>query len=214
MVSSYIRLLSGLLTSFHLCHSQGNSALVIQQLAQQYSSMRVRLKSPGGTATLTLPEDATIGNLINQISEKSAVAHFDVKYGYPPKPLLLPEDQRSNLLASLNVKLNNETLIVSPKEDASANTGATSDEQALHSASPTESPQKGNESATPVSFSGMNSTVPKLRTKQKPVSLKKKAMAGEVPELPLPEYGATMGKTFAFPLCSQILTATSHASYA
>ena len=153
--------------------------------------MRVRLKSPGGTTTLTLADDSTIGDLIDQIVEKSAVAYFDVKYGYPPKPLLLLEDRRSYLLTSLDVKLNNETIIVSPKESASADAGVVSEQQKVHSILPAKTTRIEKEPAASVSFPGMKSEEPK----QKPVSLKKKPMADEVPELPLPEYGATMSQS-------------------
>jgi ubiquitin thioesterase OTU1 len=147
-----------------------------------------------------LADDATVGDLVDQIIEKTAVAHFDIKCGYPPKPLLLQQDQRSNPLSILDIKLNRETLIISPNDGASANAGVTSDKQTPQSTSPAKTTQERKESAPSVSFSGMNSAEPKQKS-SKPVSLKKKAMAGEVPELPLPELGATMGKT-SIPLCS------------
>lgn len=175
--------------------------------------MRVRLKAPGGAATLVLADDATIGDLIDQIIEKSSVTQFDIKYGYPPKPLLLEQSQHSEPLTSLDVKLNGETLTISPNEDAAANAGLTPNKQAPQSTSPAKATQKGAESAASVTFAGMNSPEPQQKS-TKPVSLKKKTMQGEVPELPLPERGATLGKAFEFLLCRQMLIVTSIASYA
>lgn len=154
--------------------------------------MRIRLKGPGGATTITLADDATVGDLIDQIIEKSSVAHFDVKYGYPPKPLLLDQSQRSNLLTTLDVKLNGEILTISPSYGA-LNAGATPKQQSAQDTSPAKAVQKAKESAPAVSFSGMNSAQSKQKS-TKPVSLKKKTMEGEVPEVPLPEIGATLGK--------------------
>lgn len=153
--------------------------------------MRVRLKGPGGTATLSLDDDDTVGDLIDQIAEKTSVSSFEVKYGYPPKPLLLEE--RRKQLKDLGVKLNGESLTISPKEDPAA----TSDNQSKQDEqSPSKTTQKrteGTASAPSVSFAGMNPSEPKKKT-TKPVSLQKKAMEGEVPEIPLSDRGATLGK--------------------
>jgi ubiquitin thioesterase OTU1 len=166
--------------------------------------MRVRLKGPGGTATLSLDDDDTVGDLIDQIAEKTSVSSFEVKYGYPPKPLLLGE--RRKQLKDLGVKLNGESLTISPKEDPAASKDTTSDNQSMQDEqSPSKTTQKrteGTASAPSVSFAGMNSSEPKKKT-TKPVSLQKKAMEGEVPEIPLPECGATLGK----------LSCSSHSKY-
>jgi ubiquitin thioesterase OTU1 len=160
--------------------------------------MRVRLKAPGGTATLTLADDANVGDLIDQITEKTSVSKFDIKYGYPPQTLLLKDSERSKLLTNLEVNLNGESLTISPKDvESSANADATSDKQSSQSAAPLRTTQKGAESAPSVSFAGMNSSDPRQKA-TKPVSLTKKAMAGEVPELPLPDRGATLGKAFEY----------------
>ena len=160
--------------------------------------MRVRLKGPGGTATLTLADDATVGDLIEQIIEKSAVTHFDVKYGYPPKPLLLDQSQRSRLLTALEVKLNGEMLTISPKGDAAGNAGGTPDKQSAVT-SPAKTVQNTTEPAPAVSFPGMNSVESKQKP-TKPISLKKKGMEEEVPEVPMPEVGATLGKILPSPI--------------
>ena len=150
-------------------------------------TMRVRIKGPSGTAALSLTDDATIGDLISQIAEKTSISSFDVKYGFPPKPLLLEE--KSKQLINLGVKLDGESLTVIPKEEPAASTDVSSDKQSTND--PLLTRTKGIAPAPSVSFTGMNSS--NSIQPNKPVSLQKKAMAGEVPEIPLPERGATLG---------------------
>jgi ubiquitin thioesterase OTU1 len=153
----------------------------------------MRIKGPAGTAALTLADDATVGDLISQIAEKTSISSFEVKYGFPPKPLLL--DERSKPLKDLGVKLDGESLTISPKDDPAASRDAASDKQSPQNKSPSKAAQKGTKEtafAPSVSFAGMNSSEPKKKS-TKPVSLQKKAMEGEVPEVPLPERGATLG---------------------
>lgn len=176
--------------------------------------MRVRLKGPGGAATLTLADDATVGDLLDQIAEKTSVSKFDIKYGYPPKPLPLEDSERSKQLVDLDVKLNGESLTINPQTvEQAANRDVTPSKQSSQSASLGMASQRGKESAASVSFRGMDSPEPKQKP-TKPVSLQKKATQGEVPELPLPERGATLGKFSEFLLLGQRLTHDSPASYA
>jgi ubiquitin thioesterase OTU1 len=149
--------------------------------------MRVRLKGPAGAATLTLAEDATVGNLIDEIARESGVARFEVKHGYPPQPLSLTDSQRLDLVTSLDVKLNGETLTIIPVREVDSN----SDTQASQSTQ-TRKVQEATETRGASSAFGMQSGRPKEKS-MKPISLSKQAMAEEVPELPLPELGATLG---------------------
>lgn len=150
--------------------------------------MRLRIRGPSGTSTAILEENATVNDLISQIKEKTGISKFDIKYGYPPRPLTL--DSKSALLTSLDVKLNGEQLTISSKEDT-----------------PSAAPQGYKESAKqpPVSnsplnhsFSGIESSLPaqasqEAESSSKPIGLQHKAMEGEVPEIPIPERGATLG---------------------
>lgn len=144
--------------------------------------MRIRLRGPDGQSAITLSEDATVGDMIAQIIEKTAISSFDIKYGYPPKSLPLEQKAPSLSLASLDVNLNGETLILSPKESSQRETKK-----------PVDATQPSKPS-TSVSFAG-KPTSPKPAV---PISLKKKAMEGEVPEIPLPDRGATLGKSMVF----------------
>lgn len=155
--------------------------------------MRTRLRGPGGASTLTLADDATVGDLILQITEKTSVANFDVKYGYPPKPLLLEQYDRSQALSKLDVKLDGEQLTISPKDDPSAK--STSLSRATETANKTE--QKTANQGSSFSFTN----VPGFEQSQsekapaRPIPLQRKTMEGDVPELPLPERGATLGES-------------------
>jgi len=158
--------------------------------------MRIRLRGPSGAATATLGEDATVGDLISQITEKTSVTSFDVKYGYPPKPLDL--DQKSVLLTELDVRLDGEQLTISPIDSPAAAVRGPTGSGALNSQeSLRHSTLKKAATDTPKSFSFTNipgsSSQPFDNQKSSgPVSLQRKAMEEDVPELPLPDRGATL----------------------
>jgi ubiquitin thioesterase OTU1 len=148
--------------------------------------MRTRLRGPGGASTITLPDDATIGDLISQITEKTSLSSFDVKYGYPPKPLLLEENESSLPLSKLEVKLDGEQLTISARADDTPPTPE-----------PTkQSPKKAsnNEAPTPDSFSFTDVPGPEAKKLPTgPVSLQRKTMDGDVPTEPFLERNATVG---------------------
>ena len=76
--------------------------------------MRIRLRSPDGTSTLTINEDATIHELCSSISKQTSITSFEIKHGYPPKPLDLLSFQQTTKLNDTNLKLNGEQLIIVP----------------------------------------------------------------------------------------------------
>lgn len=76
--------------------------------------MRVRVRGPQGVSTISLDDSATWGELKSQISESTSVPEFDVKYGYPPKPLNTESIDSGTPLSSLEVPLNGEQLTVVP----------------------------------------------------------------------------------------------------
>ena len=162
--------------------------------------MRARLRGPGGASTIALDDDATVGDLISQIIEKTSISSFDIKYGYPPKPLVLEESEKSMPLTKLDVKLDGEQLTISPKDEAAANrdaAGIAVQQQSAPDDSSPEATQKEPQIPEAFSFTDVPGVQPKESQKAAgPVSLQRKAMEGDVPELPLPERGATLGKSF------------------
>lgn len=159
--------------------------------------MRIRLRAPGGQFAISLPDDATVGDLITQIIEKTSVSIFEIKYGYPPKALPLEQHERSLALTKLDINLNGETLILSPKDNKDP------PQKASAPGKPTESAQSSTNPSTPFSFTD---TVGASQKAAGPISLKKKTMEGDVPELPLPDRGATLGESGDFLLQMTLLT--------
>jgi ubiquitin thioesterase OTU1 len=156
--------------------------------------MRMRLRAPGGQSTITLSNDATINDLIAQITEKTSISSFDVKYGYPPKPLLLEQCERSLPLSQLDVKLDGEQLTISAREDSDSGAGESK-----------VTGQKSSQDEGLFSFTdGASTSTPQKLPK--PIALKKKGMAGEVPEIPMPARGATLG---AFLECYIFVSSTN-----
>lgn len=78
--------------------------------------MRLRIRGPEGQSSLTLGKDSTIGDLRTSITEKTSVHSFDLKYGYPPKPLILDSFDNASKLTELPIKLDGEQLLVSVKQ--------------------------------------------------------------------------------------------------
>lgn len=141
--------------------------------------MRIRLRAPNGQSALNLTDTASVQDLLVQIVEKTSIMAFDLKYGYPPKPLEVESIDQSLLLSQLGVALNNETLIVSPKipdepMQATVQSSRDTEDQEVHSLPEEDTATHG------VKTSG-------------PVALKRKIIAEDVPELPLPDRGATLG---------------------
>ncbi|KAI9707143.1 MAG: ubiquitin-specific protease otu1 [Candelina mexicana] len=81
--------------------------------------MRIRIRGPSGSTSINISDSATLGDLLAQVAEKTSIQHFDVKSGYPPKPLVLDQYDVSATLSDLDLKqLDGEQLIVSAKDDA------------------------------------------------------------------------------------------------
>lgn len=142
--------------------------------------MRIRLRAPGGQLVLNLPDDATVGDLRAQITEKTSISSFDVKYGYPPKALPLEQNERTLPLNQLDVKLDGETLILSSREGTHETKETSSSGKLVDAAN----------ASSAVSFAGRSGS----QKATAPIALKKKTMEGDVPEIPLLDRGATMGK--------------------
>jgi ubiquitin thioesterase OTU1 len=156
--------------------------------------MRVRLRAPGGASTITLPDDATIEDLINQIIEKTSIKKFDIKYGYPPRPLLLDQQEKSLPLSQLDVTLDGEQLTIGPREEEPGKATNKAESSKQENVASTNKSSIPSTSTSGFSFTGASAPLetPEKKEKKK-VSLQRKAMAGDVPEIPLPERGATLG---------------------
>jgi len=77
--------------------------------------MRLRIRGPQGATQVTLESTATWSDLKHEISAKTGVPDFDLKYGYPPQPFNTESIENHVLLSDLPIKLEGEQLIVMPR---------------------------------------------------------------------------------------------------
>ncbi|MCJ1367343.1 ubiquitin-specific protease otu1 [Acarospora aff. strigata] len=174
--------------------------------------MRIRIRGPAGQSVVTISESATIGDLQLQISENTSLPHFDAKYGYPPKPLMLEGHDTSVKLQDLGIKLEGEQLIISRKETGTSTMGSRSPPKKNQEVAPPEgvtrkgesSYAKNLESSTGFSFAGVGAAPPAQThpstqhqnlKPSAPLSLTRKqnpAMDTDPPELPLPSHSGTL----------------------
>jgi ubiquitin thioesterase OTU1 len=78
--------------------------------------MRIRIRGPSGMSQVTMPDTATWGQLKHEISTKTSVADFDVKYGYPPQNLDTTSIDNETKLVDVGIKLDGEQLIILPRD--------------------------------------------------------------------------------------------------
>ncbi|OAX81150.1 hypothetical protein ACJ72_04509 [Emergomyces africanus] len=153
--------------------------------------MRIRIRGPSGQSTISLHENATIRDLQALISEKTALASYDIKYGYPPKQLDLGQLDSTRPIAEIGTNLDGEQLIISKKEDESA-TGtpvSLSQQQQQHRSFTTDTTNQNDSN-------GAAQTSPSAqRDISKPLSLARKQntdIENDPPEIPSPEHGGTV----------------------
>lgn len=77
--------------------------------------MRVRVRGPSGMSQVSIPDTATWGELKSEISSKTSVADFDIRYGYPPQSLDTTSFDNDLKLTDIGIKLDGEQLIISPR---------------------------------------------------------------------------------------------------
>ncbi|KAI9773413.1 MAG: ubiquitin-specific protease otu1 [Geoglossum simile] len=171
--------------------------------------MRVKLRAPSGSPIITLPESATVGDLLSSISEQTSLRSFEVKSGFPPKPLHLDALPRSKPLVELDEKLDGGQLLVSVKEEGQGSDSNVADIKAPiakrpnqqpsssltthhHRQSPKKTPPKPvvtKASSSSSSFSSSSSSAgPPLSLSRKP----NPSLESDPPEIPLPTHGATL----------------------
>ncbi|EDN06990.1 zinc finger protein [Histoplasma capsulatum] len=151
--------------------------------------MRIRIRGPRGQSTISLQESASIHDLQAQISDKTALTSYDIKYGYPPKPLDLDQLDPALLIAEIGTNLDGEQLIISKKDGLSAMDSSASyrqQQQQQPAITDTSSPKISNRVAQ---------TTQQTRDILKPLSLSRKAniaVENDPPEISSPEHGCTV----------------------
>ncbi|KIW69028.1 hypothetical protein PV04_04932 [Phialophora macrospora] len=156
--------------------------------------MRIRIRGPSGkSSTVTLDDSATIDTLRKTIETETSLSCFEVKYGYPPKPLSLDEEPASKLLSGLDVKLNGEQLIVHEVKSSSQTSGTqpTPGDAAKNAVRTAAGPSTDHGRAAP------HVAVPSQRTQEAsaaPLSLSRKQNAemADPPEIWCPDLQGTL----------------------
>ncbi|EME40233.1 hypothetical protein DOTSEDRAFT_74887 [Dothistroma septosporum NZE10] len=78
-------------------------------------AIRLRVRGPEGQATISIDGHATWSELCRQISEKTNVADFDLKYGFPPQTFNTESIGGDTKLADIPHKLNGEQFTLAPR---------------------------------------------------------------------------------------------------
>ena len=163
--------------------------------------MRVRIRGPAGQSAISLSESATVEDLMTQITEKTSISNFDVKYGYPPRSLSLTDYVANAKLSDIGTKLDGEQLIVSENTTSASKQVPSPKRPPIPSdLSPSQRSadvaRRPFSAGVPSSFSFADvGTAPPSSTHNtnKPLSLSRKPTASlDAPELPLPSHASTV----------------------
>jgi ubiquitin thioesterase OTU1 len=130
-----------------------------------------------------------VSQLLTQISEKTSLSSFDLKFGYPPQTLDLTPYAPSDTIKEAGIKLNGEQIIVQPK----ANEQSSSQHSQTSATSTSLTDQSGTTSATSnQTFSASKPT--QSSSSNQPLSLERKQrnMAEDTPEVAVPTHESTM----------------------
>lgn len=146
--------------------------------------LRFRLRAPSGAHTVTLDDDATINDFCAKITELTELIVYDLKSGYPPKPLEISSFSSETKISESGLKLSGEQIIVTSKDLPGVTFAKPS---ASHSASMTNQP--ASESA-----STEKSTTKRLGANQNLPSLKRKTndIEADPPSVPVKSRGGRM----------------------
>ncbi|OCK84393.1 OTU-domain-containing protein [Lepidopterella palustris CBS 459.81] len=147
--------------------------------------MRIRLRSPAGTSTITLADTATVSDLLSSISEATSLPLFDLKWGFPPRPVDPSLYGLATRLSDTDLKLNGEQLIVIALETGGANI------QPSNNISSSKTDAKPALSSQNPSFAGQTNT---KRKASDPLTLTRKAASidSDPPEVVVPSHGSTL----------------------
>ena len=146
-------------------------------------TMRIRVRGPQGQSVITLADTATVEELRAQISKTTSIKSFEVKYGYPPKPLELAPGSASLKLSDLGINLNGEQLIVSEDPGSVPSTESRND---------AERSTKGAINANPIHPSRPAAQSTNHTAGQQLLPAHDEDAPTDAPELPLPSHASTL----------------------
>lgn len=76
--------------------------------------MRARYKGPSGTGIIEVADDATVQTVFNELTAKTGIAAFTLKYGPPMAMKTLDSSRQAEIARTLG--LHGETLTIVPEE--------------------------------------------------------------------------------------------------
>ncbi|KAI9804141.1 MAG: hypothetical protein M1825_001543 [Sarcosagium campestre] len=143
--------------------------LAVSIWAEIKARMQIRIRGPSGSTTALISDGDTVSDLLRVIRERTGITNFDVKLGYPPRPLQLGTLDPSLLLAELSVKLDGEQLLISERDPPPA-------------------------TATAEGTPGTQRAVANkpLSLARKPTGIGKDANSKDAPEVSMPSHGGTL----------------------
>lgn len=146
--------------------------------------MRLRFSVPTATHTVALSDDATVSDLCTKITELTSLISFEIKLGFPPRPLDLTKFQPDMLLRDLPVKLDGEKIIITSKDLSSDTvTPAVGDMEPI----PPNKPPKMSPTSQTQQARGDTSSKPLPSLTRKANDVEKSP-----PEVPIPSYGSRL----------------------
>ena len=158
--------------------------------------MRIRLRHPGGQATITLSDTAAIADLKKEITAQTNLIDFDLKHGYPPQQLPFQQHSETCLLLDIGVKLDGEQLTVSPKYPQTPQDPTVEIQDNQRSIPFSDDEITTDSIAKPFSNSKAGTPRPPKRSqdsnKPLPLSRKPYKMDQDAPEVPLRSHNATL----------------------
>lgn len=148
--------------------------------------MRLRIRGPEGMSQVSLPETATWGELKAEISFKTSVSDFDIKYGYPPQPLDTTSFDDELKLTDIGINLNGEQLIIMPRDMQSKLSNPMSGSSSNPATVGSLPPQTG--SAPQHRAGDFPPSFPQAQSRAAPLSLNRKPndVTEDPPEVPVP----------------------------
>lgn len=147
--------------------------------------IRLRVRGPQGQATISIDSHALWSDLLHEISEKTGVADFDLKHGFPPQALNTESIDGGTKLSDLPLRLSGEQLTVSPRNVQASLSSPMSGSQAPISQAQSLPPL--NQISPPTHDSG--------DFPSKPLSLTRKTkgdVESDPPEIPVPQLEGVM----------------------
>lgn len=146
--------------------------------------MRIGLQGAFGRSQITIDDSATVHELLKKITEASSLETFDLKGGFPPRPIDFSPFDPTTKLSDTGLKLNGERLQVDTK---SANGSGRVEKAPLAPAASTKL-TKQSDSVTPSqpNFTQAPRAESSFQVPSKPLKLSRPARAPvEPPELPI-----------------------------